>query len=72
MLKFDGKQFYGGVLIDPKDQPTLEEKLQVLNGADYPKVWDYLFAVPDVSHAYWTAHHWVEHIGNKWFRKVPR
>lgn len=67
-----GDRYYGGVKISPHDQPTLEEKLQVLNGADYPKVWDYLFEVPTTSHAHWTTEHWIEHIGNKWFRKAPR
>lgn len=58
---------YGGITVDPLDQPDLDTKLRVLRGEGLQE-WDYLFTVPPVCHDRWDAYAWITYIGDNWFR----
>ena len=50
----------------PREQPDEDTKLRTLRGERTG--WDYVFRVPPVPHAQWSAHDWIRYIGDHWYR----
>lgn len=55
------------IKINPKDQPTLEEKKETLHGKQTG--WDFVFTSPGVPTAFWSDDGWIAYIGDNWFRQ---